>query len=44
MREDELDLLIALDWNLHGGVGGPQGLHGVPGFGGSGGRGGAGLS
>ncbi|PVH72749.1 hypothetical protein DL98DRAFT_576655 [Cadophora sp. DSE1049] len=44
VREDDMCLLIALDWDNSGGQGGAQGQHGIPGSGGRGGRGGHGHS
>ncbi|CAM1508808.1 Fc.00g025470.m01.CDS01 [Cosmosporella sp. VM-42] len=42
--ESDMDTLIALNWDVTGGVGGEGGAHGVAGRGGRGGPGGAGCS
>jgi hypothetical protein len=44
VSEDELDLLLAVGFNVKGGSGGDAGRHGVPGRGGPGGLGGAKFS
>ncbi|KAK0111096.1 hypothetical protein ONS95_001474 [Cadophora gregata] len=44
VHEDDMCLLLALDWDNSGGQGGSQGQHGMPGSGGRGGRGGRGHS
>jgi hypothetical protein len=42
--EDKTHLLVAVDWEVKGGQGGPPGQHGTPGLGGKGGPGGQPLS
>jgi len=42
--EGDLDLLLAVTADIHGGGGGAVGRHGAPGYGGPGGRGGASYS
>ncbi|KAH0564731.1 hypothetical protein GP486_001878 [Trichoglossum hirsutum] len=44
VSEDDLDLLIALQWDINGGKGGLSGTHGDPGDGGIGGNGGDGCT
>ncbi|KAK4211207.1 hypothetical protein QBC37DRAFT_389844 [Rhypophila decipiens] len=44
VREEDVDALLALRWNVDGGAGGAKGLHGQPGAGGRGGCGGSGCS
>ncbi|KAM7206582.1 hypothetical protein V8F20_002708 [Naviculisporaceae sp. PSN 640] len=43
VQETDMDTLLALRWDVTGGVGGESGRHGVPGEGGWGGQGGAGF-
>ncbi|KAM7203108.1 hypothetical protein V8F33_002456 [Rhypophila sp. PSN 637] len=43
VREEDMDALLALRWNVDGGAGGAKGLHGQPGAGGRGGYGGSGC-
>lgn len=43
VQETDMDTLLALRWNVKGGVGGKSGIHGARGRGGPGGRGGAGC-
>lgn len=44
VREEDMNLLSAVSWNVSGGNGGAAGAHGRPGRGGPGGRGGASYS
>lgn len=44
LAEKDLDLCLAVNWNVNGGAGGAAGAHGIPGRGGAGGRGGSSYS